>query len=796
MISVFNLLKNNFLPSQLSRRWTGIADRVLICCLSLAAWACDVPIMNQLDTMPAAVATELSCGSQPYSIDAVASCQLRGRNLNSGYTLKIEANGQSVCAASTEISGGDSGVRHYQCTLKAPAAGPASVTVWADNRAFSVNTTITLIVPPAFKLSSSAFNNGSALPTSYWAGMSPNPPLGHPGCAGSNAMPANNTSPPLNWVDPPASTQSFALIMADTSPTASGYKHWSLWNIPANQTSLASAVAGAQSGALAAVVQGTNSSGSTGYSGPCPPSNTHSYTFTLYALNVSALTPSNAATDPEALSATLIQDPNKILGTAILNTTANAELAAQEWPAPLNVFSLTRGTALTARRSIRVLGGVEPLLYRVSPALPAGLSFNTSTGEVSGTPSATQASTSYTVTVTDAAAQTGTGIFTLVVEESLAATVRTPSYSLVQNTAMSSNIPVLATGGVSPYTYRVAPALPAGLSFNTSTGAVSGTPSATQANTSYTVTVTDGSSQTATGNFTITIRARLVTTANNASLSLTQGVSANQTPVSASGGVSPYTYSVTPALPTGLSFSTSTGAVSGTPSATQANTSYTVTVTDGSSQTATGNFTITIRARLVTTANNASLSLTQGVSANQTPVSASGGVSPYTYSVTPALPPGLSLDRASGLLTGIANSTQATNTYTVLVQDNAAQSASAAFALSVRGTSTIGPWRSDQSGTFLPNGAISDIGPSNLSAVLGAGSCVGEADAGISDFSKTSSQISFWLSAQYCGGGNFNLRMEVVLTDNGGGGVTARTQNRTCINSCSFVILRSLTYTP
>ncbi|TXC67441.1 hypothetical protein FSC37_03600 [Piscinibacter aquaticus] len=47
------------------------------------------------------------------------------------------------------------------------------------------------------------------------------------------------------------------------------------------------------------------------------------------------------------------------------------------------------------------------------PALPAGLSFNTSTGQVSGTPSAASASTTYTVTVTDGNGSTSSKTFTL-----------------------------------------------------------------------------------------------------------------------------------------------------------------------------------------------------------------------------------------------------------------------------------------------------------------------------------------------------------------------------------------------
>ena len=66
------------------------------------------------------------------------------------------------------------------------------------------------------------------------------------------------------------------------------------------------------------------------------------------------------------------------------------------------------------------------------------------------------------------------------------------------------------------------------------------------------------------------------------------------TPVTGSGGTGTLSYSVSPALPTGLTFNASTGAISGTPTATSAATSYTVTVTDSNSATAAASFSLTV----------------------------------------------------------------------------------------------------------------------------------------------------------------------------------------------------------
>ena len=136
------------------------------------------------------------------------------------------------------------------------------------------------------------------------------------------------------------------------------------------------------------------------------------------------------------------------------------------------------------------------------------------------------------------------------------------------------NQQMTASGGALPYTYTVAAgALPAGLSLNSSTGVVSGTPSATG---TFTLQVTDGDGTVASTTCAFTVNAALTVSCPVVSTGVV-GVAFNQL-VTASGGVAPYTYSVaTGALPAGLGLNAATGAVSGTPSSPG---SFTVRVTD------------------------------------------------------------------------------------------------------------------------------------------------------------------------------------------------------------------------
>ena len=95
-------------------------------------------------------------------------------------------------------------------------------------------------------------------------------------------------SPALAWTDPPAGTQSYALIVDDPDapdPDAPQmtWVHWVLYNLPAEARSLPEAVQSSDQppGSL----EGLNDWKRTGYGGPCPPIGKHRYFHKLYALD-------------------------------------------------------------------------------------------------------------------------------------------------------------------------------------------------------------------------------------------------------------------------------------------------------------------------------------------------------------------------------------------------------------------------------------------------------------------------------------------------------------------------------
>jgi len=361
----------------------------------------------------------------------------------------------------------------------------------------------------------------------------------------------------------------------------------------------------------------------------------------------------------------------------VVNTLTATQVIASE--------VLTQNHAATPFTPVTGSGGTAPLSYSISPALPTGLSINSSTGAISGTPTVVSAATSYTVTVTDANSATATASFSLTVNTAVTATQAIASEALTQNHAATPFTPVTGSGGTAPLSYSISPALPAGLSINSSTGVITGTPTTTSPATSYTVTVTDQNGATATASFTLTVNGAVTATQAIASEALTQDHAATPfTPVTGSGGTGTLSYSVSPALPAGLSYSTSTGAITGTPTATSAATSYTVTVTDQNGATATASFTLTVNPKVTATQAIASKSLTVNTAATPfTPVTGSGGTGTLSYSVSPVLPAGLSLNSSTGAITGTPTTASAATSYTVTVTDQNGATATASFTLTV-----------------------------------------------------------------------------------------------------------------
>ena len=211
--------------------------------------------------------------------------------------------------------------------------------------------------------------------------------------------------------------------------------------------------------------------------------------------------------------------------------------------------------------------------YSVSPALPAGLSLDLGTGEISGTPTATSSSATYTITARNSGG-TGTTTVTIVVNDAVPVIAYSPSsLTLTKGTAMTPTTPASSGGSVT--SWEISPAIPAGMAFSASTGAISGTPSVLQTTAvTYTIWANNSGGNTSTQmNITINDQVASITYPSTVEISNDRAMT-TVTPTNSGGAVS--TWEIHPSLPTGLNFGSSNGSIWGTPTGLLENVTYTV----------------------------------------------------------------------------------------------------------------------------------------------------------------------------------------------------------------------------
>jgi Raf kinase inhibitor-like YbhB/YbcL family protein len=147
-------------------------------------------------------------------------------------------------------------------------------------------------------IDSPAFPPGSAIPTEYT-------------CEGKD------TSPPLAWSGVPSGTASLVLVVEDTDAPGGVFRHWAVFDIPADATGLRPGYGSKRPGE--GFREAKNDLGTAGYSGPCPPKGrgAHHYHFRLFALRQP-----NLNLDPAASAAAVLKaaQPYIIAQTEVVGT--------------------------------------------------------------------------------------------------------------------------------------------------------------------------------------------------------------------------------------------------------------------------------------------------------------------------------------------------------------------------------------------------------------------------------------------------------------------------------------------
>jgi hypothetical protein len=414
--------------------------------------------------------------------------------------------------------------------------------------------------------------------------------------------------------------------------------------------------------------------------------------------------------------------------------TAQASLSlyiAAATPISFGTAPAATGTYNVAYSStVAASGGAGTLIYSLaSGSLPHGLSLNTSTGAITGTPttSASVGTFPFTVTVTDAYGDSATSpTYTIVVSyPAMSVTTTTLPTGYIGSAYAGATLAATGGAGVSSNYAWAKVSGPAGLLISAA-GVVSGTPTgSTTGSLSLVVSVTDSVSTLSTqATIPITINPA-VSLSSSATLPTGYGGTAYSTTLTATGGSGTGYQWTSSSLPSGFALSaagvlSATGAVM-TSDVTGSPYSFSATVTDSAGNTASPALSLTINPGVSVTVPTIP-TFYPGASYAATTFTASGGSGTgYTYSWAAAsgstLPSGLSLATAGAIAGTPANATTSSVTSNLIVTatDSLGNIGTATFSLTIEATLAI------STGATLPGSVVNTPYSDTLAATGGSG---------------------------------------------------------------------------
>ncbi len=334
-------------------------------------------------------------------------------------------------------------------------------------------------------------------------------------------------------------------------------------------------------------------------------------------------------------------------------------------------YSPSPGTAATAENAVG-----QPTYALVEGSLPADLSIDPATGAVVGTPDDKGTYSDLVIEATDADGTTArSNVFTVSVEERAPLVLTAPT-TLSLKRFSTSNFASTTTDEIPPVKYDVTPDLPNGLTLSENSGAITGSSDEIVPQTVYTLSAIDskaGALGTDVAQFTLSVAERdplEISGAETFEFQQHQNGSVSYTAINAVDGAA---FSITPALPDGLSLDPTTGTISGTSHAVSAPAQYVIEAVDskgGTLGTSQKTATLSVKERAPLEISGPDSHEFQQYFEGTVTYDAVSKLGSARFSVSPSLPDGLTLDEGTGSISGTASEKMPPTQHTLSVADD------------------------------------------------------------------------------------------------------------------------------
>ena len=340
-------------------------------------------------------------------------------------------------------------------------------------------------------------------------------------------------------------------------------------------------------------------------------------------------------------------------------------------------FTFTKNGLVSGATPTNV--GGAPDAWAIDPEISTtipGLSFNTATGVITGTPTGVHSASTFTVWANNSAGDISTTISITVQDEAADISYAGSPFTFTKNGLVSGATPTNVGGA--PDAWAIDPEISTtipGLSFNTATGAITGTPTGIHSAAMFTVWANNSAGDISTTiSITVQDEAADISYAGSPFTFTKNGLVSGATPTNVGGA--PDAWAIDPEISTtipGLSFNTATGAITGTPTGVHSATTFTVWANNSAGDISTTiSITVQDEAADISYAGSPFTFTKNGLVSGATPTNVGGA--PDAWAIDPEISttiPGLSFNTATGAITGTPTGIHSAATFTVWANNSA-----------------------------------------------------------------------------------------------------------------------------